>query len=168
MSWRHEESASACAAAVLRDLSSLYDQRPRARNGFRAALGSGVPWLAGLYWLAEPFWTCQVSLPGTRAGSTTLIRSISETAMSKALLGLAIAVVMASASAAHAVSERVKRACQADYYAFCGEHAVDSPSLRFCMRRAQARLSAPCVKELARSKEVTQADIKRYKARKRQ
>ena len=88
--------------------------------------------------------------------------------MSKALLGPAIAVVAASASAAHAVSERVKRACQADYYAFCSEHAVDSASLRFCMRRAQARLSAPCVKELARSKEVTQADIKRYKARKRQ
>lgn len=66
-----------------------------------------------------------------------------------------------------AVSERVKRACQSDYYAFCSEHAVDSPSLRFCMRRAQARLSQACVKELARSKEVSKADIARYKALKR-
>jgi hypothetical protein len=80
---------------------------------------------------------------------------------------LAVATVL-TPTAVLAVSERVKRACQSDYYTFCSEHAVDSPSLRFCMRRAQARLSQACVKELARSNEVTKADIKRYKALKRQ
>jgi hypothetical protein len=92
------------------------------------------------------------------------------TPMSKLPIGLALLAVGTTfaASSALAVSERVKRACQADYYAFCSDHAVDSASLRFCMRRAQARLSQPCVKELARSKEVTKADIKRYKALKRQ
>ena len=90
--------------------------------------------------------------------------------MPKLPIGMAVLAVGTTftATAVLAVSERVKRACQSDYYAFCSEHAVDSPSLRFCMRRAQARLSQACVKELPRSNEVTKADIKRYKALKRQ
>jgi hypothetical protein len=84
------------------------------------------------------------------------------------ILVLAGAIVFASGvyQSAGAVSERVKNACRSDYYAHCGDHAVGSASLRFCMRRAQDRLSRTCLKELVAAGEVTKADIRRYRMRK--
>ena len=86
-----------------------------------------------------------------------------------AILALAGAIVLASGAyqSADAVSERVKSACRNDYYAHCGDHAVGSASLRFCMRRVQDSLSPTCLKELAAAGEVTQADIERYRLRQR-
>jgi adenylate kinase len=85
-----------------------------------------------------------------------------------AILVLAGAIVVASGAfrSADAVSERVKSACRDDYYAHCGDHAVGSASLRFCMRRAQESLSQRCLKELVAAGEVTKADIRRYRVRK--
>jgi adenylate kinase len=84
----------------------------------------------------------------------------------KSILALAGTIVLASGVyPAGAVSERVKNACRNDYYAHCGDHAVGSDSLRFCMRRAQDRLSRTCLKELVAAGEVTQADIRRYRTR---
>jgi adenylate kinase len=84
-----------------------------------------------------------------------------------AVLALAgtIVVAISAYQSAEAVSERVKNACRDDYYAHCGDHAVGSASLRFCMRKAQDRLSRTCLKELVAAGEVTQADIRRYRAR---
>jgi hypothetical protein len=84
------------------------------------------------------------------------------------IFALAGTIVLASGAyqAADAVSERVKTACRNDYYAHCGDHAVGSDSLRFCMRRAQDSLSKPCLKELVAAGEVTKADIRRYRLRK--
>ena len=86
-----------------------------------------------------------------------------------AILALAGAIVLASGASqsADAVSDRVKSACRNDYYAHCGDHAVGSASLRFCMRRAQDSLSPTCLKELVAAGEVSQADIQHYRARKR-
>lgn len=86
-----------------------------------------------------------------------------------AILAMAGAIVLAGGTnqPASAVSERLKNACRNDYYAHCGDHAVGSASLRFCMRRAQDRLSRHCLNELVAAGEVTKADIRRYRLRKR-
>jgi hypothetical protein len=68
--------------------------------------------------------------------------------------------------ASAAVSERLKQACRAEYFAFCSAHAVGSASLRQCMRSAQDQLSPRCLKELVSAGEVSAADIQRYKGRK--
>ena len=85
-----------------------------------------------------------------------------------AILAMAGALVLAGSTyqSASAVSERLKNACRNDYYAHCGDHAVGSSSLRFCMRRAQDRLSRQCLKELVAAGEVSKADIRRYRLRK--
>jgi hypothetical protein len=85
-----------------------------------------------------------------------------------AIIILAGAMVLAGGTyqSAGAVSERLKTACRNDYYAHCGDHAVGSHSLRFCMRRAQDRLSRHCLKELVAAGEVSKSDIRRYRLRK--
>jgi adenylate kinase len=82
------------------------------------------------------------------------------------VLAGALVLVSGTYEAADAVSERVKNACRNDYYAHCAEHAVGSDSLRFCMRRAQDRLSKSCLRELVAAGEVSKADIRRYRMRK--
>jgi adenylate kinase len=85
--------------------------------------------------------------------------------MPRSLVGATtLALLSITATCAYAVSDSVKIACRNDYFAYCSEHAVDSPSLRICMRKAHSRLSQPCLRELARSNEISKADIKRLKS----
>jgi hypothetical protein len=70
-----------------------------------------------------------------------------------------------SISCAQASSERVKSACRADYFRHCSAHAVDSPSLRQCMRNVGEGLSNPCLAALALDGEITKEDVQRYQAR---
>lgn len=76
-------------------------------------------------------------------------------------------VVLTVSSAQAAVTQRVKDACKSDYFAHCSEHAVESASLRVCMRRAHRLLSKTCLKALVDDGEATKQDIDRYKARDR-
>ena len=84
--------------------------------------------------------------------------------MSKALKGLvgicALATLATHAEAA--ITERVKKACRSEYYAYCSAHSLGSPGLRQCMRAAQNRLSQGCLRELVASGEASQSDVKRY------
>lgn len=91
-------------------------------------------------------------MPRPLVGATTL-----------ALLAFTATFAVTS-TAALAVSDAVKIACRNDYFAYCSEHAVGSSSLRVCMRKAHSRLSHPCLKELARAKEISKADVKRLRA----
>jgi hypothetical protein len=85
--------------------------------------------------------------------------------MAAALKSLVIVGALAVGSTeAAAVTDYVKSACREDYYAYCGEHAVDSASLRICMRKAQYKLSRPCLRALKRAGEVTRRDEMRYRA----
>jgi hypothetical protein len=82
-------------------------------------------------------------------------------------LVVACILMLTSKDAVAAVTERVKEACKADYFAHCNEHAVGSSSLRVCMRRAQNLLSKTCLKALADDGEATKEEVERYKARNR-
>jgi adenylate kinase len=64
---------------------------------------------------------------------------------------------------AGAVSERLKNACRDDYRANCSAFDVGTEELRACMRANRHKLSKICVRELGRSDEVTEEDIKQYK-----
>ena len=83
------------------------------------------------------------------------------------LLLVICASVLAPTQAAAVVTDYVKTACRDDYYAYCGDHAVGSPSLRMCMRRAQFKLSRPCLRALRASGEATRRDEIRYRAHSR-
>jgi hypothetical protein len=91
-------------------------------------------------------------MPRPLVGATTL-----------ALLAVTATFAVTS-TAALAVSDAVKIACRNDYFAYCSEHAVGSPSLRICMRKAHPKLSPTCLRELARANEISKADVKRLRA----
>lgn len=82
-------------------------------------------------------------------------------------LSVACILVLTGEDAAAAVTERVKQACNSDYFAHCSEHAVGSSSLRGCMRRVQNLLSKTCLKALADDGEASKEEVERYKARRR-
>lgn len=84
-----------------------------------------------------------------------------------ALLG-AIVVLMLGVDAHALVTQRVKNACKNDYFAYCGQHAVGSSSLRTCMRDAQDSLSKTCLNALVDDGEVSKEDVSRYKNRRKQ
>ena len=89
--------------------------------------------------------------------------------MDRYLLGLFFlaAAMAATATNAHAViTQRLKDACRAEYFAYCSAHELGSEGLRTCMRTMQDKLSQGCLKELVASGEVTQAEIKAYNGRK--
>lgn len=82
--------------------------------------------------------------------------------MPKAMI-LAAMLLAGSSSASLAVSEMVKQACQSDYFAYCSTYEVGSSALRACMSSHRKMLSAPCIKALGSSGEVTQDDVRQYK-----
>ena len=88
--------------------------------------------------------------------------------MSNAIKATALACLLPLlATNAHAViTERLKQACRAEYYAHCSAHTVGSASLRHCMRAMQDRLSQVCLRELVAAGEVSKGDIRRFKVRK--
>ena len=67
------------------------------------------------------------------------------------------------ATGASAVSDRLKNACRDDYRAYCSAFEVGTEELTACMRSVRAKLSKTCIRELGRSDEVTEEDIKQYK-----
>jgi hypothetical protein len=79
-----------------------------------------------------------------------------------AAAGLSALVV--SSVGAHAVSNRVKEACQDDYLRHCSAYEVGSESLRQCMRNVGKGLSTSCIAALVQEGEITKADIDRYSA----
>ena len=83
------------------------------------------------------------------------------------LLLVGVLSALAATPAAAAVTDYVKTACRDDYYAYCGDHAVGSASLRMCMRRAQFKLSRPCLRALRTSGEASRRDEIRYRAHSR-
>ncbi len=76
----------------------------------------------------------------------------------------AFLIFLMSSDGAYAVSDKVKTACQDDYFQHCSEHALGSASLRQCMRNVGAALSSPCILALVEEGEITKADIVRYQA----
>lgn len=68
------------------------------------------------------------------------------------------------ASEAGAVSLTVKLACAGDYYAYCSQHAPDTPGVRQCMRAHGSKLSQRCVGALIAAGEVSKAEVDRRKA----
>ena len=77
---------------------------------------------------------------------------------------LAVMAFALSTGGALAVSQAVKQACSADYAAYCSDHKVGTPGLKSCMRAHRKMLSSPCINALGSSDEVTQDDIRIYKA----
>lgn len=65
---------------------------------------------------------------------------------------------------AGAVSLRVKLACASDYYAYCSDHAPDSPGVRQCMRSNGLKLSKGCVNALVGAGEVSKDEVSRRSA----
>jgi hypothetical protein len=66
------------------------------------------------------------------------------------------------------ITQRLKDACRAEYFAYCSAHALGTAALRACMTAVQDQLSQTCLKELVAAGEVSKEEIRRYKARKRQ
>jgi hypothetical protein len=69
-----------------------------------------------------------------------------------------------AADDAGAVSLRVKLACASDYYAYCSDHAPDSPGVRQCMRSTGLKLSKGCVDALVGAGEVSKEEVARRSA----
>lgn len=79
---------------------------------------------------------------------------------------LAVLVAIAiggSSSVAYAVSEELKKACGADYAAYCAEHAIGTAELKACMRAHRKRLTKVCHEAIAVSGEVTLEEIRAHK-----
>lgn len=70
-----------------------------------------------------------------------------------------LAGLVLHATAASAVSTRVKLACAKDYYAHCSKHAPGSPEVRSCMRAIGDNLSDRCVKALVADGEVSGKEV---------
>ncbi len=75
--------------------------------------------------------------------------------------GVAMLVLVAPMSEAHAYSERVKRACQRDYFTFCVAYPMESAALRRCMEASRSVLSQPCINALVAAGEVPRKYLKR-------
>lgn len=76
---------------------------------------------------------------------------------------LSVAMLCATSVYAFAVSKEVKKACSADYSAYCSQHEIGSQSLRTCMRAHRKMLTDGCIQALGKSDEVTQEDIETYR-----
>lgn len=77
---------------------------------------------------------------------------------------LAAVTLALSASSALAVSQAVRQACSSDYAAYCSNYKVGTAKLRSCMKQHSHMLNAECIKALGHSNEVTEQDIRDYKA----
>jgi hypothetical protein len=77
---------------------------------------------------------------------------------------LALATLLALATAADAVDRRVERACANDYLTYCSQHDPDGPGVRQCMRANGLKLSAGCVSALVAAGEVSKTEVGRRSA----
>jgi hypothetical protein len=83
--------------------------------------------------------------------------------------GLAVAVSIAAvlgafAGAANATSERVRNACEQDYFAFCNKFPEEGPAVRKCMDQHGPQLSKRCVDALIEAGEISRAEVEHRKA----
>lgn len=85
----------------------------------------------------------------------TAIKNASRAVLAAAAAALITAVP--GGSPAHAVSAKVKKACQSDYKRLCPTYKVGSPQLRACMEAKQAEISSRCVDALIASGEVNRS-----------
>jgi adenylate kinase len=69
------------------------------------------------------------------------------------LAGVACATLALTAASAGAVSQRVEKACEKDYYKFCPSYSVGTPELRDCIAKTAKRraLSPRCFDALVDS-----------------
>lgn len=81
-----------------------------------------------------------------------------------ALTAFAILSSAFVAQEAAAASARVRIACASDYFAYCREHAPNSPGVRRCMRAAGPKLSKRCINALIGAGEVSEAEVSRRAA----
>ena len=78
----------------------------------------------------------------------------------RSIRAIAVALVATAASvmvygtAARAYSERVNQACNDDYFAYCGQHALGSSALRYCFEASRNKLSQRCINALVDAGEV--------------
>ena len=82
----------------------------------------------------------------------------------KRIAVLAALALVIPTSGAFAVSEVVKRACSADYAAYCSKLKIGSPELHACMHAHRKMLTSDCIHALGHSDEVSAAEIREYKA----
>lgn len=78
----------------------------------------------------------------------------------KAALAIATLALLAGlTSSAGAYSDRVQKACAADYRRLCPAYDPLSPSLRACMEKKGREISAKCVDALIAAGETTRAEV---------
>ena len=88
----------------------------------------------------------------------------SAAARTAAKAALALATLVALATAAGAVDGRVQSACASDYFAYCSQHDPDSAGARRCMRANGFKLSSGCVSALVAVGEVSKSEVARRSA----
>jgi hypothetical protein len=73
-----------------------------------------------------------------------------------------LAVMAASpASAQHAYSVAVQKACASDYTQFCREYGIETEALRLCMDRVGQKLTKTCVDALVADGEISKQEVER-------
>jgi hypothetical protein len=64
-----------------------------------------------------------------------------------------------SATAQHAYSKAVQKACANDYHRHCPQYGIETEALRLCMDKAGQALSKTCVNALVGAGEVSKARL---------
>lgn len=72
--------------------------------------------------------------------------------------------IAAQTSGAAAISNSVRFACMADYFAYCSQHSPEGAGVRQCMSANGLRLSKRCVNALVAAGEVSKAEVARRSA----
>lgn len=78
-----------------------------------------------------------------------------------AATGLCLAVLAGSYTTAEAISQKVRRACLADYKRLCPSYKVGTPAMRACMESKYREISSNCVDALIDSGEVHRSRVRR-------
>jgi hypothetical protein len=61
------------------------------------------------------------------------------------LASIVLTFSVGSATAQHAYSKAVQKACANDYHSHCGQYGIETEALRLCMDKAGQALSKTCV-----------------------
>jgi hypothetical protein len=79
----------------------------------------------------------------------------------KTLVVAAAVMALAAGTAANAYSERVKKACSADYASLCSQYKQSSSQLRRCFESNRSVLSSKCISALVDAGEVPARYLRR-------
>ncbi len=77
------------------------------------------------------------------------------------MIALALAVVAASQAPALAYTEKVKKACNDDYYSLCSQYPPESTELRRCFESNRKILKRVCINALVDAGEVPAKYLKK-------